>query len=206
MADKFPEISSEVQIDQEEGDFLAREKAALGEDATEFQTDQDNEYLNEDKDDELKKFEQKFPDVEEDEQQEQIPTNGSAPNQQQQQEEEEFDKPVFNPPSTESDAVKEWRKRYELEISQRDENDAKKSKETKEAAEKQLDDFYQSYNEKKDESIEAGKKAEEEFLAKRDEFYAEGDVWSRSLGLVKDLKPNQRFKELLEAKAKTTQI
>lgn len=199
MADKFPEIDDvEVQQDDVGEDFLSREKEILGDDAEQFKTEQDDEYLNEDKDDELKKFEQQFPDVGESEQDE-------SAKQDEAQDDEEFSEPAFNPPKTESDAVKEWRDRYNLEISKRDEADEKKAKETKEAAEKQLDDFYDDYNNKKETDIEKARNAEKEFLDKRDEFFSKGDVWSRALDLTKEVKGNERFKELLEAKSRATQ-
>ncbi|CAM9014367.1 hypothetical protein WICANDRAFT_60141 [Wickerhamomyces anomalus NRRL Y-366-8] len=199
MADKFPEIDDvEVQQDDVGEDFLSREKEILGDDAEQFKTEQDDEYLNEDKDDEVKKFEQQFPDVGESEQE-------STKEAEAEEEEEEFSEPAFNPPKGESDAVKEWRERYNLEISKRDEADEKKAKETKETAEKQLDDFYDDYNNKKDADIEKARNTEKEFLAKRDEFFSKGDVWSRALELTKDVKGNERFKELLEAKSKATQ-
>lgn len=198
MADKFPEIDDvEVQQDDVGEDFLSREKEILGEDAEQFKTEQDDEYLNEDKDDEVKKFEQQFPDVGDSQQEEEQTTK-------EQEEEEEFSEPAFNPPKTESDAVKEWRDRYNLEISKRDEEDEKKAKETKEAAEKQLDDFYDDYNNKKEADIEKARNTEKEFLAKRDDFYSKGDVWSRALDLTKDVKGHERFKQLLEAKSKAS--
>lgn len=199
MADKFPEIDAEIPIDSNEGagDFLAREKALLGEDATQFQTEGDDELLKdqEEDDEELKKFEEQFPTVHDEE-----------PKQPLEKEEEEFDEPVFNAPQTkgETDAVKQWRERYQLEIATRDENDSAKSEETKAEAAKQLDDFYEDYNDKKDNSIAKVREAEKEFLDKRDAFYAKGDVWERALELVEGVKGegNLRFKEVLKAKVR----
>ncbi|KAH3685994.1 hypothetical protein WICPIJ_002993 [Wickerhamomyces pijperi] len=201
MADKFPEIDAEIPINSNEdaGDFLAREKALLGEDATQFQTEGDDDLLKgstEDEDDELKKFEEQFPTVLDEE----------PVQEEKEQEEEEFDEPVFNAPQTQgqSDAVKQWRERYQLEISTRDANDAAKSEEIKTEAAKQLDDFYQDYNDKKDSSIAKVREAEKEFLDKRDAFYAKGEVWERALELVEGVKGegNLRFKEVLKAKVR----
>jgi len=201
MADKFPEIDDvEVQQDGSNEDFLSREKEILGDDAEQFKTEQDDEYLNEDQDDEVKKFEQQFPDVGESQPEAEDSKEPAAA----EDEDDEFSEPVFNPPKGESDAVKEWRERYNLEISKRDEADEKKAKETKEAAKKQLDDFYDDYNSKTEADREKVRAAEKEFLAKRDEFFGKGDVWSRALDLTKDIKGNDRFKELLEAKSKAT--
>ncbi|CDR36403.1 CYFA0S01e01222g1_1 [Cyberlindnera fabianii] len=197
MAEKFPEIETTgATPDEFEDDFLAREKAALGDDAAQFTTEQDAELLADEEDDEVKKFEEQFPTVSDE-----PDVNASTPAE---EEEDEFSEPASNLPKGESDAVKEWRERYNLEIQQRDENDAKKAAETREAAEKELDTFYEEYNNKKDASIEKVRKAEEEFIAKRDEFFQNGNVWSRSLDLVKDAKVNPRFKELLTAKSKAT--
>ncbi|CCH44536.1 Midasin [Wickerhamomyces ciferrii] len=199
MADKFPEINDvEVQQDDSNEDFLSREQEILGDDAEQFKTEQDDEYLKEDQDDELKKFEQQFPDVGDSKDEE------KEVEQEEEQEEEEFQEPVSKGPKSEPEAVKEWRERYNLEISKRDEADAKKAEETKKEAEKQLDDFYDDYNNKKESDIAKTKEAEKEFLSKRDEFYQKGDVWSRALDLTKDIKGNERFKELLEAKNKAT--
>jgi hypothetical protein len=193
MADKFPEIDVPVEQDELSEDFLTREKEILGDDAEQFKTEQDEEYLHQDEDDDVKQFEQQFPDVEEN-------VAKSAPVIE--DEEEEFSEPAFNPPKTESDAVKEWRDRYSLEIQQRDESNEKKTKETREAASKELDTFYEEYNNKKDENIEKVRAAESAFLEKRDEFYSNGNVWTRAQELIKGAKTNHRFKELLEAKAR----
>lgn len=199
MADKFPEIDVPTNGDENlDEDFLAREKEILGDDAEQFKTEQDEEFLRDQEQDEVKQFEEQFPDVSNDQFQK------SEELEQQEQEEEEFGEAAFNPPKTESDAVKEWRQRYQLEIQERDEANDKKTKETREQASKELETFYEEYNNKKDDNIEKVRDAEKAFLEKRDAFYTKGNVWSRALDLVKDSKTNPRFKELLEAKSKAT--
>lgn len=194
MADKFPEIDVPVESDSFNDDFIAREKEILGDDADQFKTEQDEDFLN--KDDDVKEFEQQFPDVQEE--------DSKLESFEQEEQEEEEDTTLYSAPKGESDAVKEWKERYELEIQQRDEANDAKTKETREKASKELDIFYEEYNNKKDQNIEKVRAAEEAFLEKRDEFYAEGNVWTRALDLVKDAKTNTRFKELLKAKAKAT--
>lgn len=196
MAEKFPEIDVPVEQDDMQEDFLAREKEMLGDDAEQFKTEQDEEFLQDEGDDEVKQFEQQFPDVDEDST-EQVAQDVDD-------DEDDFGEPAFNPPKTESDAVKEWRERYQLEIQQRDEANDSKTKETRELASKELDTFYEEYNNKKEQSIENVRAAEQAFLEKRDQFYTKGNVWTRSLDLVKDSKTNARFKELLQAKARAT--
>lgn len=203
---EFPAIDDveDVPVNTEtenETDFLAREKELVGD---EFKTEQDDELLkqNQQEEDEVEKFEQDFPSLEGDAGAGAGPAEAQAAQQQDEDEFDDFAQPVFNPPSEESTEIKEWKQRFNLEIQERDEIDAKKTEEAKQAAAKQLDDFYDDYNTKKDEAIEKAKAAQEEFLSKRDEFYSKGNVWSRALELVKDGKSNARFKELLETKVK----
>ncbi|GMF08425.1 unnamed protein product [[Candida] boidinii] len=214
MADKFPEIN-DIPTGEEsntaEGDFLSREKELLGD---EFATAEDNDVLKADdeEDDEFEDFKSQYPDVAgQDEQLKQAKedeeiakesvtgsvTSGVA---------NEFAKLDLN----QSEHIKEWKERRNLEISKRDEIANRKLNEIKEKAKQNIDDFYENYNNKKDVAINQTKKEEDEFLAKRDSFLERGTVWDRSIELLnlnknsksidpENLRDKTKFKDLLLA-------
>jgi len=188
MADKFPELKdvdtgASSGESPSQGDFLSREKELLGD---EFTTERDQE-LADDNVDEFDEFESNFPKVDAD-QEESIPVE-DAP-------EEEAHTPLHstfdNLDLKESKPIQEWKERTELEISKRDEVAAKKHEEIKKQAEKDVDDFYVNYNDKKEKSLKATKEDEEKFIAKRDSFFDQGSVWDRTVELLK-LKKNSSF-------------
>lgn len=187
MADKFPEIAADTTDSQLSDDLLTREKELLGEDAAEFQSNVIEE-------DEVEQFKQQFPDVEDDLTHEVNELKIEEPDQ---------SSPAF--PKETPTPVKEWQERFNLEISKRDEADLQTTENTRKEAEKQLDDFYESYNVKKDENIEKAKKQQEEFIEKRDSFFTEGNVWRRAAQLIKGLPENKRFKQVLDAKVRSIQ-
>ncbi|KGK34279.1 hypothetical protein JL09_g6572, partial [Pichia kudriavzevii] len=85
----------------------------------------------------------------------------------------------------ESEHIKEWKKTRDLEISKRDEIAARKLEEIKKEAEKAIDDFYENYNNKKDDAIAETKKEEKAFLEKREKFLEKGTTWDRVVELLK---------------------
>ncbi|KAG7808555.1 hypothetical protein KL921_003637 [Ogataea angusta] len=178
MADKFPELEGVDSTDvADSGDFLKREKELLG---NEFATEQDK--IAED-DDDFDDFKSQFPEVS-------TNANDVAPEAESEEEPKEatFEEPVTNKFANlnleESTHIQEWRKARELEIAKRDELAAKKLEEIKKEAEKAIDDFYENYNNKKDEAVEATRREEAEFLEKRDRFLERGTVWDRVVELL----------------------
>lgn len=189
MADKFPEIDTvQDSTAMEESDFLAREKQALGD---EFASAGDSEIMkevnSEDEDGEFEEFKSQFPEVGEP-----VAAIAEAPSGASVEDDQEDDGEVkatvnqfTNLNLDESEHVQEWRKTRDLEIAKRDEIAQRKLAELKEEAEKSIDDFYENYNNKKDDAIAETKKAESEFLEKRDRFLEKGTVWDRAVQLLK---------------------
>jgi hypothetical protein len=191
MADKFPEIDDVVVDTNEAGvdsDFLSREKQALG---NEFITVGDEAILKEanesEDDEEFEDFKSQFPEVD-------TPANVIAESQMEQQlsgEEKLNDSTTasvvnkFNNLNlADSEYIKEWKKTRDLEISKRDEIAERKLTDIKKEAEKAIDDFYDNYNNKKDDAIAETKKEEAAFLLKRDNFLENGTVWDRVVELL----------------------
>lgn len=223
MADKFPEIddagiSAAVDTNAPESDFLSREKEALGD---EFKSENDENILkeaaggveDEDDDEEFEDFKSQFPEVGT------TTTTTAAPAV-----EADTDVPIKqedNASSTiadkftnlnldESEHIKEWKETRALEISKRDEIAQRKLEDIKKEAEKAIDDFYENYNNKKDDAIAETKKEEKEFLEKRDKFLENGTVWDRVVELLKldknsdaidsdNLRDKSKFRDLLLA-------
>lgn len=223
MADKFPEIN-DVSVDgteQPSGDFLSREKAALGD---EFATDEDQKIVQEAEegdDDEFQDFKTQFPAVDS-----QASETVAADKETEKGEASESDdlnegtaavtKKFDSLNMEESEPVKEWKQKKEAEITEKDEADAKKLQGLKEDAQKATDEFYENYNNKKDVLIEQTKKEEKKFLEKRDSFLEKGTVWDHAIELLKlnknsssvddeNHRDKTRFKEiLLSLKGKET--
>lgn len=193
MADKFPEID-DVHVDtQKEGaDFLSREKEAVG-DA--FQSAADPNINDDDEEfEEFEEFKNQFPEVGtpeptsvaeegEEETEQETPAQSDEYNY-----ESDNSTPVINQFNNlnlnESEHVKEWKNTRDLEISKRDEIAARKLDDIKKEAEKSIDDFYDNYNNKKEDAIAETKKEETEFLAKRDQFLENGTTWDRIVKLL----------------------
>ncbi|GMM32017.1 Clc1 protein [Martiniozyma asiatica (nom. inval.)] len=170
MADKFPEIDSvESPI---EGDFLQREKELLGD---EFGVSQNGVEEEEDEFDEPVTAAVEEPE--------------SAPQEQEQEQEQktEYSAPIVNQFENlsleDSTHVQQWKESRQLEISQREEAASRKEADTKAEAQKALDDFYENYNNKKEESVAASRKDEAKLLETRDKP-SEGTVWDKAVALL----------------------
>lgn len=216
MSEKFPEIDDvETPVDNDAQDFLAREKSALGD---EFTTDQD--FIAQegvDEDDEFEDFKSQFPEVGEsgdnqventeyDEEEEQTPTETI---------EESNNEPSlplqFSNLNLEDSAhVQEWKKTRDLEISKRDEAAARKLEDLKKEAESAIDDFYDNYNNKKEDAIAETRKEAEAFIEKKKNFFKDGTTWDRVIQLLDlnknsnaidetNLRDKTRFRDLLLA-------
>lgn len=206
MADKFPALEDIGDFsgsgDGGDSDFLSRERALLGDDADQFVTSADNA-VPEDEDDEFNKFESSFPSV--DSQQPQVSITNQSQFQDTTNSSNEFINSNSTQPKIESEAVKEWKERRNLEIQKRDEISLNKKKDIQEKAKKAIDDFYDNYNSKKDKFIDKTRNDESKFIENRDGLYQGGTTWDRALKLIdtndKSLKigvrDKTRFKEIL---------
>lgn len=219
MTDKFPEIEGITETNSE-GDFLSREKELLG---NEFATEADADIVNETKDgeeeDEFDDFKTQFPEVS-------GPngdSNGSEQLAQDEEEEEsnniagqtsETEKGIVNQFTNlnlnESEHYQEWKKSRELEISKRDEIAQRKLQDTQSQARKEIDDFYENYNNKKDDAIKETKKEADEFAEKNKKFIEDGTLWDRVVQILsldknsdtldsENMRDKSRFRDLLLA-------
>ncbi|KAL4970746.1 clathrin light chain CLC1 [Aspergillus stella-maris] len=202
MADRFPSLEdfSAGQTEAietngaDESDFLARERAALGDDAEQFATAQDATATDVNNDDllggadetqanagpEISGFESSFPAIETDN--EQVGPGGTitgtgAP----------FPPTAFSSyeaPEEEAEPVREWREKRDADIARRAEISNEKKESTVKKAQEDIDDFYVSYNNKTD-KLRAQTAAEaEQFLAKREDTSSGGTSWERIAKLV----------------------
>ncbi|KAL4932662.1 clathrin light chain CLC1 [Aspergillus undulatus] len=202
MADRFPSLEdfSAGQTEAvetngaDENDFLARERAALGDDAEQFATAQDAAATDVNNDDllggageaqasaapEISGFESSFPAI--DTQNEQVAPGGTitgtgAP----------FPPTGYSSyqsPEEEAEPVKEWREKRDADIARRAEISNEKKEATIKKAREDIDDFYVSYNNKTD-KLRAQTAAEaEQFLNNRENTSSGGTSWERIAKLV----------------------
>ncbi|RMZ81706.1 hypothetical protein DV737_g2439, partial [Chaetothyriales sp. CBS 132003] len=92
----------------------------------------------------------------------------------------------YNPPvhEEETEPVRAWREKRDADIARRDEASERKKAETVATAQKDIDSFYDSYNRKVDRQKTQVAKEAEEFLAKREDTTAGGTSWERIAKLV----------------------
>ncbi|OJJ64465.1 hypothetical protein ASPSYDRAFT_325379 [Aspergillus sydowii CBS 593.65] len=202
MADRFPSLEdfSAGQTETietngtDQNDFLARERALLGDDADQFATAQDatsteinkdellggSEEVQADAGPEISGFESSFPAIET--QNEQVAPGGTitgtgAP----------FPPTGYSSyqaPEEEAEPVREWREKRDADIARRAETSNEKKEATVTKAREDIDDFYVSYNNKTD-KLRAQTAAEaEQFLASRENTSAGGTSWERIAKLV----------------------
>lgn len=198
MADKYPEL--DVQADEQDfdGDFLSREKELVGD---EFKTEGDIDVLAESEDDEIQEFKEQFPDVSEANEQVAIEAD-------EYDDEDEFEGFGSAPPVSkdvgESEPLKAWKERRDLEIEEREKANARKKEELISLAQQNIDDFYDNYNSKREQHTKDVEEEQKAFLAKRDDFLKHGTLWDRVNELVDgvgelqdDGRDKSRFTELL---------
>lgn len=199
MADKYPEIDVEAGDQELGGDFLSREKEIVGD---EFQTDQDKEVLEE-SDNEIEDFKEQFPEVE-------GSSSVVAQQDQTKEDQEEFEGFESSQNATESkdlgpsEPLREWKERRDLEIEEREKANSKKKEDITAKARQNIDDFYDDYNNKKDQRSKEVLKEQEEFLEKRDNFLKRGTLWDRVDELISEAgelpeqnRDKTRFRSLL---------
>ncbi|MBW0477658.1 hypothetical protein O181_017373 [Austropuccinia psidii MF-1] len=212
---EFPELEGFSNVPSSTDptdDFLARERALLGDEfggvpdnyKSEIVTDSGDQFglgnfsavtthiqpapvhvSVTDTNDDLAAFQDQYPDLSHDISP--AKTNGLNPSS------SAYSNPALsNLPSTyspvtmeeESEFIKEWRVRQAEEIRLRDQQSAAKREETIAAAEKAIDDFYHAYNTQKEKNIARNKEQEAEFLQSRDDALARGTTWQRITDLI----------------------
>ncbi|GAM40739.1 hypothetical protein TCE0_039f13323 [Talaromyces pinophilus] len=202
MADRFPSLEdfNEGQTEvvnnnaADTDDFLARERAALGDDADQFATPNDQAATVEDDDllggddyvpqqggsAEISGFESSFPAI--DTQNEAVAPGGTITG---------TGSPFpatgyssYTQPEEESEAVREWRARRDADLTRRAETSAEKKAATIKKAQEDIDDFYVSYGNRADKARAQTRKEAEEFLANREDTSAGGTSWERIAKLV----------------------
>ncbi|KAF2673505.1 clathrin light chain [Microthyrium microscopicum] len=225
MADRFPSLDefdagqTDVKPEATEGgSFLDRERELLGDDADLFSTPNDRKVTTvEDADEhdllgggdsydagaseEMAGFESSFPEL--DTSNQNVGPGGSITNV------SGFNSSYAPPaePVEEPAVIQEWRSNRDAAISQRDKISEDKKAATVAEAHQAIDDFYLSYNEKKEKNIAQTQKEAAEFLESRDDTTAGGTSWDRIAKLVdlsgKGIKGGaassgkERFRELL---------
>ena len=182
-------------------DFLARERAALGDDAAQFASPRDNAATVADVEDDddfddligaggqtngntggeemdmMGDFETSFPAV--DTSNEAVAPGGTITGS----------TLPYRAPSTsyeeeDSAPLREWRERRDAQIQHIDERSAAKKAETVKAAQEAIDEFYENYNNRKDKQVAQTRKEAEEFLKNREDTTSGGTSWERIAKLV----------------------
>ncbi|OBT45783.1 hypothetical protein VE00_03870 [Pseudogymnoascus sp. WSF 3629] len=202
MADRFPsleefdsgaqtESKGEANFDVSSpagDDFLSRERAVLGEDATQFASKNDKAAFVDDDDEddllgggnnggeEVTEFQNNYPDVNATDNF--GPTGGAITSSNY----PSSYTPQSNEP--EPEVVREWRERRDLALQDREEKSEQKKAETIKDAQQNIDDFYDNYNQKKEKTVAQTRREAAEFLANREDTSAGGTSWERIAKLV----------------------
>ena len=202
---------TEPQASSTPDDFLARERAALGEDAHQFgntatvaedyDDDDDDDLLggggnesatngashigngNGDGDaDMMGDFEDSFPSV--DTQNSAVGPSGSITNLPSRAA-PPSSTPAFNDDDgAEPQVLREWRESRDASLSKRDAISAEKKVSTVKQAQQSIDEFYENYNNKRDKQVAQTRTEAEEFLTKREDTTSGGTSWERIAKLV----------------------
>jgi hypothetical protein len=118
-----------------------------------------------------------------------------------------FAPPAYAAPQEEPAVITEWRAARDAEIAKRDALSDERRAATVAEARQAIDDFYHSYNDKRDKNVAQTRREAEAFLESRDNTTAGGTSWERISKLV-DLSGKgvrggaassgkERFRELL---------
>lgn len=84
----------------------------------------------------------------------------------------------------EPEVIKEWRAKRDEGNAKRAEQFARQREETVAEAQRNIDDFYENYNSKKEKTIAATRKDAEQFLASREDTTSGGTSWERISKIV----------------------
>ena len=198
MADRFPsleEFDSGAQTDIKEAsadpsadDFLAREKALLGDDANQFASSSDaaafadsGDLLGE-SEAAQSSFESQFPDLTDPVAGTGVTAGASAITGPSVSYNSGYQ--TYAEDEQEPEVVKQWRDRRDAQLAKRAEQFAAQREETIKEAQQNIDDFYDNYNAKKEKGIAQTRKEAEEFLASREDTVSGGTSWDRIAKIV----------------------
>ncbi|KAI4867760.1 clathrin light chain [Hypoxylon rubiginosum] len=195
MADRFPSLDdfdSGAQTDIKDvgspsaDDFLARERALLGDDATQFTTGNESAALADPSSDDLlgggaesAQFESHFPDI--NTSNEQVAPGGAITGPSVSY---NSGYNAYAEEEQEPEVIKQWREKRDASNAKRAEQFAAQKAETVKEAQQNIDDFYENYNSKKEKTIAQTRKEAEQFLASRDDTTSGGTSWERIAKLV----------------------
>ncbi|KAK7419996.1 Clathrin light chain [Neonectria punicea] len=196
MADRFPSIEDfdagaqpdipSASVEASTDDFLAREKAALGDDANQFATNDDvafgDDDLLGDGGNTASTFESQFPDLTAPGAGTGLAPGGNSITGPSVSYNSGFQASAAD--EEEPDVIKEWRERRDAQIAKRVEQFAAQKEETVKEAQQNIDDFYENYNTKKEKGIAQTRKEAEQFLASREDTVSGGTSWDRIAKLV----------------------
>ncbi|CAK7217945.1 Clathrin light chain [Sporothrix bragantina] len=196
MADRFPSLEDfdsgaqtdikDTNIEASGDDFLARERAILGDDANQFATPgdssafapADDNLLGGDNDNaDTAQFESSFPDLAAQDQNATSTITGPSVDfksgYQATVEDEE-----------EPEVIKAWREKRDEQNAKRAQQFAQQREETIAEAQRNIDDFYENYNNKRDKLVSQTRKDAETFLNNRDDVTSGGTSWERIAKIV----------------------
>ncbi|KAI4133281.1 MAG: hypothetical protein LQ338_000339 [Usnochroma carphineum] len=212
MADRFPSLEEfgDGQTEPNSNgatnggldgdDFLSRERALLGDDANQFASANDNAATVEDGDDdllgggdsydggqaggqEISQFESSFPAM--DTQNEQMGPGGTITGSNlPYQPPHQPSHSAYAEPEEEPEPIRLWREKRDADIARREEIASTKKTERIQKAQRDIDDFYENYNTKKEKSIKRTREEAKEFLDSRQDTSAGGTSWERVAKLV----------------------
>lgn len=196
MADRFPSLEdfdSGAQTDirgttgePSADDFLAREKAILGDDANQFATSGDSAAFDADGDllgggggNAQSAFESQFPDLSSGDQGGALGAGITGPSVSY-----NSGYAAYAEEEEEPEVITGWRQKRDAQNAKRTEQFAAQRKETVKEAQANIDDFYENYNAKKEKAIGQTRKEADEFLATREDTVSGGTSWERISKLV----------------------
>ncbi|KAF2860381.1 clathrin light chain [Piedraia hortae CBS 480.64] len=207
MADRFPSLdefdAGQTEPAESTSDFLARERALLGDEAQQFASsdadllggedeptappskaiDNSNIEVKEDaEDDMMGDFESSFPSLDN-------PPAGASTSAQTHSMTLPYhsdSRGISGPttPEEEPKVITDWRNAREESIAKRDKVSEAKKEQTVKAAHEAIDEFYENYNNRKDKQIAQTRKEAEEFLNKREDTASGGTSWERIAKLI----------------------
>jgi hypothetical protein len=197
MADRFPSLEefdsgaqtdiNNTSADPSTDDFLAREKALLGDDADQFASSNDAAAFADDGDllsqDAAKStFESQFPDLTDPVAGTGVTAGATSITGPSVSYNSGFQ--TYAEDEQEPEVIKQWRERRDAQLAKRAEQFAAQKEETIKEAQQNIDDFYDNYNSKKEKGIAQTRKEAEEFLANREDTVSGGTTWDRIAKLV----------------------
>ncbi|CAK7563720.1 MAG: Clathrin light chain [Sporothrix epigloea] len=198
MADRFPSLADfdsgaqtdikDASLDSTGDDFLARERAVLGDDANQFVTPGDSSAFSPADDNllgsaedsnhlETAQFESSFPDLASQNQNATSTITGPSVDFK-----SGYHATVED--EEEPEVIKVWREKRDEQNAKRAQQFAQQREETIAEAQRNIDDFYENYNNKRDKLVSQTRKEAEAFLSNRDDVTSGGTSWERIAKIV----------------------